>query len=51
MPCLYCHEPCGDQSFCGSDCYDAYEEARAELMAKSECDALLEGLIPSKPAE
>lgn len=41
MPCLFCHNHCGDQSFCGSDCYDAYEEARAELAAQSECDALL----------
>jgi hypothetical protein len=42
MPCLFCHEYCGDKSFCGSDCYEAYEEARAEYLAKSECDALLD---------
>ena len=46
MPCLFCHESCGDQSFCGPDCYDAYEEARAEYLAQSQCDALLNGEPP-----
>jgi hypothetical protein len=41
MPCLYCHQPCGDRSFCDEVCYEAYEEARAEYLAQSECDALL----------
>lgn len=36
MPCMYCHEPCGDQSFCSSECYDEYEKARAEYTAQSE---------------
>ena len=36
MPCLYCHEPCGDQSFCGPECYDECEKARDEYLAQSE---------------
>lgn len=43
MPCLYCHEHCGERDFCDEVCYDAYNEARAEYLAKSECDALLNG--------
>ena len=41
MPCLFCQTFCGDQSFCGAECYDAYEEARAKYLAQSECEALL----------
>jgi hypothetical protein len=27
MFCLWCQQPCGDQSYCGPDCYEAHEEA------------------------
>lgn len=43
MLCLWCHEHCGDQGFCGPDCYEAYEAARDEYNRKSQADALLEG--------
>jgi hypothetical protein len=42
MVCAWCHEFCGDQGFCGPDCYEQYEAARAEYLAQSQCDALLD---------
>lgn len=41
MPCLFCHQLCGDRDFCDEVCYEEYETARAEYLAQSQCDALL----------
>jgi len=41
MPCMFCHQPCGDRSFCDEVCYEAYEKAQEEYRAQSECDSLL----------
>lgn len=46
MPCLWCHNYCGDQSFCGPDCYEKYEEAMEEYKrwsAANEADEADEG--------
>ena len=42
MPCLYCHKYCGDRDFCDEVCFEEYEEARADYLAQSQCDALLD---------
>jgi len=41
MPCTFCHEHCGDRSFCDEVCYDAYEQAVDEYRRASECAALV----------
>lgn len=41
MVCLWCKEYCGDQGYCGSDCFEQHQEALAEYQAQSECEALL----------
>ncbi len=30
MLCMWCHKPCGEQSYCGPDCFEAHEEAMEE---------------------